>query len=78
MMGIQRDDCCYILGDNQFMLHDSSDPESQLRKKLNSVAYHFVREGTAKDEWRCTYVKSEDNHSDLLSKVLQRDQRREA
>ena len=52
------------------MLHNSSNSESQLQKKLNSVAYHFVWEGTARDEWRCTYVKSKDNHSDLLSKIL--------
>ena len=50
------------------MLQNSSDPESQLRKKSNSIAYHFVWEGTAKDEWRCTYERSKDNH-------FQRDQR---
>lgn len=77
MMGIRCDDCCYIFGDNQYMLRNSSDPESQLRKKSNSVAYHFVREGTAKDEWRCAYVRSEDNHSDLLSKVLPAGPKRE-
>ena len=62
MMGIRCDECCYIFGDNQSMLVNSSMPDSMLRKKSNSVAYHFVREGTARDEWRCTYVKSEHNH----------------
>ena len=47
MMGIRCNECCYIFGDNQSMLVNSSMPDSMLRKKSNSVAYHFVREGTA-------------------------------
>ena len=43
---------------------------SILRKKYNSIAYHFVREGTAKDEWRQAYVNTDKNCSDMLSKSL--------
>ena len=41
-----------------------------LKKKYNSIAYHFVREGTACDEWRATYIKNNDNLTDLLNKAL--------
>ena len=41
-----------------------------LKKKSNSIAYHFVREGAAKDEWRTSYVKTTINPSDLLTKAL--------
>ena len=76
MMGICCDKCCYIFGDNQSMLVNFSMPDSMLRKKSNSVAYHFVREGTARDEWRCTYVKSEHNHSNLLTKIIPNGEKR--
>ena len=43
---------------------------SILRKKYNSIAYHFVREGTVKEEWKQAYVKTEKSCSDMLSKSL--------
>ena len=70
MMGIRFGECCYIFGDNQSMLVNSSMPDSILRKKSNFVPYHFVCKGTARDEWKCTYVESEHNHSDLLTKII--------
>ena len=60
-------DPCFITGDNQSVLANSSVPESTLRKKSNSVAYHFVRHGCALDEWRFTYCKSADNPADLMA-----------
>ena len=55
---------------NQSVLVNSSTPQSQLRKKSNSVAYHHVREGSALDEWRVTYINTNDNLADLLTKNL--------
>ncbi len=46
----------FIYGDNQSVLWNTSAPDSTLKKKSSSVAYHFVREGVAKDEWRTGYV----------------------
>ena len=65
-----------FFGDNQSVLNNSSNPDSRLNKKSNSIAYNFVREGVARDEWRCTYVKSENNQSDLLTKVITDGQKR--
>ena len=49
---------------------NSSVPDSMLKKKSNLIAYHFVRESTASDEWKRTYVQSENNITDMLTKPL--------
>jgi hypothetical protein len=41
-----------------------------LKKKSNAIAYHFVREGVAQDEWRTAYVNTDENLADLLTKSL--------
>ena len=76
MMGISCDGPCHIFGDNQSVLNNSSNPDSRLNKKSNSIAYNFVREGVARDEWRCTYVESKKNQLDLLTKVITDGQKR--
>ena len=70
MMGIPCDFPSYIYGDNQSVLVNSSVPTSVLKKKSCSIAYHFVREGVAADEWRATYISTHDNVADLLTKAL--------
>ena len=70
MMGIPCDFPAYIFGDNQSVLVNSSKPFSMLKKKSSSVAYHFVREGVAKNEWIVTYVNTHDNFADILTKPL--------
>ena len=76
MMGIPVDGPSYIFGDNKSVLVNSSIPTSVLKKKSNSIAYHFVREGCASDEWRVTYVNTNDNVADLLTKPLQNGEKR--
>lgn len=70
MMGIPCELPAYILGDNQSVLYNTSIPESTLKKKSQSIAYHFVREGSARDEWRTAHVNTHDNPADLLTKPL--------
>ena len=70
MMGIPVDGHTYVYGDNQYVLVNSSMPHSTLKKKSNSIAFHFVREGTARDEWRVAYINTHDNPSDMLTKPL--------
>ena len=41
-----------------------------LKKKSNSIAYHYVREGVSMDEWRTAYVNTEDNPGDIFSKAV--------
>lgn len=70
MMGIPVNGPAYIQGDNQSVLANTTIPDSTLKKKSQSIAYHFVREGSARDEWRTSYVNTHLNEADLLTKQL--------
>jgi hypothetical protein len=70
MMGIPCEGPVYISGDNQSVLANTTIPDSTLKKKSQSICYHFVREGAARDEWRTSYINTHDNEADLLTKVL--------
>ena len=66
MMGIKVDEPAFIFGDNKSALYNITSPGSILKKKVNAIAYHFVQEGVARDEWRTAYVNSNDNVADML------------
>ncbi len=51
-------------------------PESTLKKICNSICYHAVRESVAMGESLTTHIKSEDNLSDLMTKVTHGTKRR--
>ena len=70
MMGIPVNLPTYVFGDNNSALINSSVPHSSLKKKSCSVAYHFVREGVAKDEWRVAYLNTNLNCADMATKSL--------
>ena len=78
MMGIACNGPTYIEGDNQSVLVNSSIPDSTLKKKSQSIAYFFVREGSARDEWRIGYIKSCLNEADLLTKQLPHGEKRKS
>ena len=59
-----------INGDNQSVLANMTIPDSTLKKKSQTIAYHFVHEGVGRDEWRTSYVNTHDNEADLLTKQL--------
>lgn len=70
MMGIPYQGPAYIEADNQSVLANTTIPDSTLKKKSQSIAYHMVREGVARDEWRTAYINSTLNEADLLTKQL--------
>ena len=70
MMGIPVDEPAFVFGDNQSVLCKTTVPGSTLKKKQYVLAYHFVREGVARDEWRTAYVNTDENLADLLTKPL--------
>ena len=74
--GISIDTLTYIFGDNKSVLVNTSEPHSQLKKKSSSIAYHFVREGVTKDEWRTTYLNTNFNPADMLTKSLSSGEKR--
>ena len=69
-MGIPVEGPMCIYGDNQSVLANTTIPDSTLKKKSQSIAYHFVCEGVARDEWRTSYVNTHDNEADQLTKQL--------
>ena len=60
----------FILGDNQSVLCNTLLPGSMIKKKSNCIAYHFAREGCAKDEWHIAYCNTHTNVVDLMVKPL--------
>ena len=70
MMGIPCDGPSHIYGDNQSLLANTTMPDSTLKKNSQSIAYHLVREGSARGEWRTAYVNTHNNEAKLLTKPL--------
>mmetsp|Transcript_24915 Transcript_24915/g.59157 ORF Transcript_24915/g.59157 Transcript_24915/m.59157 type:complete len:877 (+) Transcript_24915:2272-4902(+) len=70
MMGLRVDEPAYIYGDNQSVLANSGNPGATLKKKTSAIAYHFVREGCVRDEWRTAYINTHENVADLFTKPL--------
>jgi hypothetical protein len=70
MMGMTVNEPTFVFGDNQSVLANTTAPASTLKKKSNAIAYHFVREGCACDEWHTAYLNTNNNVADLLTKPL--------
>ena len=68
MMGVPLDGPTYIKADNMSVVHNCSSPASMLKKKSNSIAYHYVRERCAAGVCSVTYVPTKDNVADMLTK----------
>ena len=69
MMGIPLAGPSYFFGDNKSQVTNSTKPESTLKRKCNSICYHFIRESVAMGESAVTHFKTGHNSSDLLTKV---------
>ena len=70
MMGIPVTNPTFIAGDNQSVLWNTSTPDSMLKKKSNSIAYRFVREGVVRNKWVTGYANTAHNPADILTKAL--------
>ena len=71
MIGILISSPSDIYGDNISAVHNTSRPESVLRKKNNSVCCHAVHESVAMGESIVGHIPSKENVSDLMIKVLE-------
>ena len=76
MMGVFIDGPTYVYGDNMSVIFNTSRPESQLKKKSNSVCYHAVRESVTMGECITTHIPTLPNFINLLTKVLYGQKRR--
>ena len=64
------------LWDNMSVVHNTSRPESVLRKKSNSVCYHAVCESVTIGEFLLRHIPSKENVAELMTKVLYEQKRR--
>ena len=55
-----------MYGVNMSTIHNTQCPESQLKKKSNSICYHTIREAVAMGELLTRHVKTDENPSNLL------------
>jgi hypothetical protein len=60
----------FLFCDNQSVVYSSAVPESSLRRRHNSVAYHKVRESAASDAIAVFKASSEENIADICTKRL--------
>ena len=70
MMGVPIEGPTHMYGDNMSTIHNTQHPESQLKKKSNSICYHAVREAVAMGELLTGHVKTGENPADILTKVV--------
>ena len=69
MMGIPISGASYIHGGNMSFIHNTSRPESTLKKKCNAIAYHVIHESVAMGETSTGCKKAEGNPAYLLTKI---------
>ena len=60
----------FLCGDNQSVLCNTCIPYSTLKKNNHAIAYHFFREGVAREEWVTENVEIENNAANLLTKTV--------
>ena len=70
MMGVPLDEPVYCYGDNMSVIQNTQNPESTLKKKSNSICYHFIRESVAMGETMTAHIRSEDNPADICTKII--------
>ena len=51
MMGIPCNQPSHIYSDNQSVLANTTMPDSTVKKKSQSIAYHFVHDGSSHGDW---------------------------
>ena len=76
-MGVGIDGSTYICDDNMSVIHNTLTPESVLKKKSNSICYHFICKDVVIKECLTTHVPTLVNWNDLLIKVLSGKKRRD-
>ena len=69
-MGVPIDGPSHVFGDNMLVIHNTQQPESTLKKKSHKVCYHAVRESVAMDKMLTRHIRSEENVTNLATKVL--------
>ena len=75
MLGIPLDGAANVFCDNEAVYKNTIIPESTLKKKHHSIAYHKCRESVAAKIIRVAKEGTEKNLADLFTKVLTAERR---
>jgi hypothetical protein len=70
MFGIPLDGPTNVFCDNELVTKNVTIPESMLKKKHNSIAYHWTREAVAAGMIRVSKEDGTTNLADVLTKLL--------
>jgi hypothetical protein len=70
MFGIPIDSSTIVFFDNEAVVQNVIRPESTLKKKHVSIAYHRCREAQAAGYIKIGFIKGMENLADMLTKVL--------
>ena len=70
MLGVPIDGPANVYCDNEAVYKNTSIPESVLKKKHHSIAYHRCREAVAGGTMRIAKQGTEKNLADLFTKIL--------
>jgi hypothetical protein len=76
-MGVPIDGPSYMFIDNKSVVLNTTTPSSMLKKKSNCIAYHNIREAVSMGEVFITWIKSEDNIADLMTKISPNGEKRD-
>ena len=76
MFGVPIDGPANIFCDNQAVYSNTVEPDSTLKKRHHSIAYHRCREAVAAGTVRIAKQHTEKNLADLFTKILPPDRRR--
>jgi hypothetical protein len=77
MMGVTIDGPTYVYGNNMSVVHNTQRPESVLKEKSNVICYHTVWESAAMGESIIGHVPSVNNPTDICTKAISGDQKRD-
>ena len=70
MFGIPIEGPTYVFCDNDAVCKNTTSPDSTLKKKHHSIAYHRCREAVAAGTIRIAKEDTKTNLSDLFTKIL--------
>jgi hypothetical protein len=70
MMGIPLEGPANVYCDNESVFKNSSFPESAIKKKHNSIAYHKSRESQAVGSVRVAWIPGSMNPAEIFTKLL--------
>ena len=76
MFGVTLDGVTNVFCDNEAVYKNTVMPESTLRKKHHSIAYHKFQEAVASKKIRVSKKGTLENLADLLTRVLTAERRR--